>query len=57
MYGGYQYRSFCYVEDAANMTINLMDNKTAINKVINIGSDNYTKISKLAEYLFNILMN
>jgi len=39
------------------MTINLMDNKTAINKVINIGSDNYTKISKLAEYLFNILMN
>ena len=29
MYGGYQYRSFCYVYVAVIMTINLMYNKVA----------------------------
>jgi len=39
MYGGYQFRSFCYVTDAAKMTINLMNNKMTNGLVINVGSD------------------
>jgi nucleoside-diphosphate-sugar epimerase len=54
MFGGYQYRSFCYVEDAARMTINLMDNSAADNKIVNIGSDNYIQISSLAKKLCDI---
>ncbi|HEY3272426.1 MAG TPA: SDR family NAD(P)-dependent oxidoreductase [Methanocella sp.] len=39
MFGGYQYRSFSYVTDAARMTIGLMNNDRAPGKVINIGND------------------
>ncbi|MFV9677675.1 MAG: NAD-dependent epimerase/dehydratase family protein, partial [Methanosarcinales archaeon] len=39
MFGGYQYRTFCYVTDAAKMTVNLMNNKEANNRVVNIGND------------------
>ena len=39
MYGGQQYRSFCYVSDAAKMTINLMNNNKANNNIVNIGND------------------
>lgn len=55
LYGGYQYRSFCYVEDAANMTINLMENTKTTGKVINIGDENYIQIIQLAKEIIKIL--
>lgn len=55
MFGGYQYRSFCYVTDAAKMTIKLMNNNTTNNKVINIGGEEFIKISKIAELLSKIM--
>jgi nucleoside-diphosphate-sugar epimerase len=55
MYGGYQYRSFCYVDDAVKMTINLMNNHNANNKIVNIGNEHYIKISLLAKKLFKIM--
>ena len=55
MYGGYQYRSFCYVDDAVKMTVNLMNNQNANNKIVNIGNEHYIKISLLAEMLFKIM--
>lgn len=55
MYGGYQYRSFCYVEDAAQMTINLMNNINANYKIVNIGNDNYIQILSIAETLFKLM--
>ena len=55
MYGGYQYRSYCYIDDAVKMTINLMNNKYTNFKIINIGNDNYLKISSIAEKLFNLM--
>ncbi len=53
MYGGDQYRSFCYVTDAARMTINLMECEEANGKVVNIGDDNYVQIKELAEMIFD----
>ena len=55
MYGGYQYRSFCYVEDAAEMTIKLMENKDANNKIVNVGANNYVQIRSLAKKLFQLM--
>jgi len=55
LYGGYQYRSFCYVEDAANMTINLMENDEATGQVINIGDENYIQITKLAKEIIKLM--
>ena len=55
MYGGYQYRSFCYVTDAVKMIINLMNNVNANNKVVNVGGEDYIKISILAQKICKIL--
>lgn len=55
LYGGYQFRSFCYVEDAARMTIKLMENKNANGKVVNIGADNYVNIKSLAKEIAKIM--
>ena len=55
MFGGYQYRSFCYVQDGAKMTTNLMNNPMANNLVVNIGSEHYIKISILAKKLFDLM--
>ena len=55
IYGGYQYRSFCYIEDAAEMTINLMNNINLINKVVNVGNDYEIRISSLADMLFKLI--
>ncbi len=54
MFGGYQFRSFCYVEDAAKMTINLMNCQKADNKIVNVGNDHYIQISSIAEKLFQL---
>jgi len=53
MYGGDQYRSFCYVTDAAKMTINLMRCEEANGEVLNIGDDNYVQIKELAQMIFD----
>ncbi|KKL07152.1 hypothetical protein LCGC14_2588880, partial [marine sediment metagenome] len=55
MFGGYQYRSFCYVEDAAKITTNLMNNPMANNLVVNIGSEHSILISCLAKKLFHLM--
>lgn len=56
MFGGHQYRTFCYVTDAAKMTINLMNNKSSNDKIINIGNDfESIKISSLAKKLSQIM--
>ena len=55
MYGGYQYRSFCYVTDAVKMIINLMNNINANDKVVNVGGENFIKISILAQKICKIL--
>lgn len=39
LFGGNQFRSFCYVSDAAKMTLNLMNNSLANSLVVNVGSD------------------
>jgi nucleoside-diphosphate-sugar epimerase len=56
MFGGYQYRTFCYVTDAAKMTINLMNTEKANNKVVNIGNDQEcVKISSIGDKLSQIM--
>lgn len=56
MFGGYQYRSFCYVTDAAKMTIKLMNNKKANDNIINIGNDyKCVEISSIGKELSNIM--
>lgn len=53
MYGGNQYRTFCYVYDAAKMTIQVMERSQDI--LYNIGSDETeTLIKDIAMYLFDI---
>ena len=53
MYGGDQYRTFCYVSDAAKMTINVMNDSK--NSLYNIGSsDDEILIRDIAELLFSI---
>ena len=56
MFGGYQYRTFCYVTDAAKMTVNLMNDEKANNKVVNIGNDQEViRIASIAEKLCQIM--
>ncbi len=56
MFGGYQYRTFCYVTDAAKMTTNLMNNKEANNRVVNIGNDQEDiRIASIGEKLCKIM--
>jgi UDP-glucose 4-epimerase len=56
MFGGDQYRTFCYVSDAAKMTINLMNNEKSNFKIINIGNDmENIKISSIGEKLSEIM--
>jgi len=56
MHGGDQYRTFCYVTDAAKMTINLMNDPKANGLVVNVGNDHdYIKISSLAKKIFSIM--
>jgi len=53
LYGGNQYRTFCYVDDAAKMTINVMNKSKST--LYNIGSDsNEIMIRGIAKTLFEI---
>ncbi len=56
LYGGTQKRSFCYVTDAAKMTIDLMDEQRANGKIVNIGNDvDVIKINSLAKMMCQYL--
>jgi UDP-glucose 4-epimerase/UDP-glucuronate decarboxylase len=56
LYGGYQYRTFCYCMDAAKMTINLMNNDKAYDKVVNVGNDaDFFKISDVAKKICDMM--
>lgn len=55
MYGGYQFRSFCFVTDAAKMTIKLMNDFQADSKVVNVGGEEFIQISDIAKTLSNIM--
>jgi UDP-glucose 4-epimerase/UDP-glucuronate decarboxylase len=56
MYGGNQYRTFCYCTDAAKMTINVMNSIQSSGKIINIGNDeNNIKISTIGKNLAKIM--
>ena len=56
MYGGDQYRTFCYCTDAAKMTINVMNTPHSSGRVINIGNDkNNIKISDIGKQLAKIM--
>jgi UDP-glucose 4-epimerase/UDP-glucuronate decarboxylase len=52
MFGGDQYRSFCFATDAAQMTINVMENME--DQIVNIGNDiDVIKIIDLARMIFD----
>lgn len=56
MFGGDQYRTFCYVTDATQMTINIMNSNQANARVVNIGDDtNHILISEIAEKLCDLI--
>jgi UDP-glucose 4-epimerase len=53
LYGGNQYRTFCYVDDTAKMTINVMNKSKST--LYNIGSSSEeTEIRTIAKILFKI---
>jgi UDP-glucose 4-epimerase/UDP-glucuronate decarboxylase len=56
IYGGNQFRTFCFVQDAADMTINVMDSDKSNFKIVNIGSrNNEVKIIDLINEIIKIL--
>jgi UDP-glucuronate decarboxylase len=55
LYGdGSQTRTFCYIDDNIETTINILNAGTASNQTINIGSDDETSISELARFIIKI---
>ena len=56
MWGGDQSRTFCYVTDAAKMTVNIMNSIQSSGRVINIGSDEKNiRISAIGKQLAKIM--
>lgn len=52
LYGGNQFRAFCYISDAALMTINLMEEQKANGLIVNIGNDkDEVKIQDIAKMI------
>ncbi len=55
IFGSEQTRTFCYVDDAVNATIGVMESDKTNMEVVNIGDDKYEIVIKnLAEKLFKI---
>ena len=55
VYGeGSQTRSFCYIDDNIDLTLNCLYNNCAINKVINVGSHVEISILDLAKLVIKI---
>jgi UDP-glucose 4-epimerase len=56
VYGdGLQTRTFCYIDDNINATINALEHGLGLNETINIGSDKEITILELAELCIGIL--
>jgi UDP-glucuronate decarboxylase len=55
VYGdGNQTRTFCYMEDNVNATINALNDLAAVNQVYNIGDGNQVTIKELAEKIIKL---
>ena len=55
MYGdGLQTRTFCYVDDNIDTTINTLNNSCCINDTVNVGNDQEVTILKLAQMIIQI---
>lgn len=55
LYGdGLQTRTFCYIDDNIEATINCLENDLFINDVVNLGSDNEITIKYLAELIIEL---
>lgn len=55
VYGdGSQSRTFCYIKDNIDATINALESKKCLNEVINIGSDNEMSILELAQKIIEV---
>jgi nucleoside-diphosphate-sugar epimerase len=55
VYGdGMQTRTFCYIDDNVDATINCLNQKIAINQVVNMGSDIEIPIRSLAKLVIDI---
>lgn len=55
VYGeGHQTRTFCYIDDNVETTANAINDKSTINKVINIGNDQETRIVDLADLIIKL---
>ncbi len=55
IYGdGSQTRTFCYVDDNIEATINAIEYKGAVNEVFNVGSNHETSVLELAEIIIRL---
>ncbi len=55
VYGdGKQTRTFCYIDDNVNATLEIFYNKKCVNDVVNIGNDNEVQIIDLANYIIKL---
>lgn len=55
IYGdGLQTRTFCYVDDNIQTTLNILNDSKAVNQTINIGNDEEMTILDLAKFIINI---
>jgi len=55
LYGdGMQTRSFCYVDDNIDTCIKIMESKSSINDVVNVGSDKEMTILELAKKIIEV---
>jgi UDP-glucuronate decarboxylase len=55
VYGAEQYRAFCYVDDAVEAMLRLMDTPEAVGEIVHIGNDTAeTRIEDLAELVLRI---
>lgn len=55
IYGdGSQSRTFCYVDDNIEATVNVLDSPDTVEKVINIGNDRETTVLELAEKIIEL---
>lgn len=55
VYGdGSQSRTFCYIDDNIEATINAFYNNLYVNEVVNIGNDNETSVGRLAQIIVSL---
>ncbi|MFF4194403.1 NAD-dependent epimerase/dehydratase family protein [Nonomuraea sp. NPDC001831] len=54
LYGADQSRAFCYVDDAVEAVVSLMDTPKAFGQIVHIGNDTETNIGDLAELVLSV---